>query len=328
MDHPSHQSARTFQLRSGALGDWRALVCSGAVAALIAWRWAAVLSTPFVYEDAHWADATWTFNWMLRGGPLTIWSWHLVNQPLASHLLNVTLHLIVSTLVVLLARELFWPESAALAAGALMLFAPITTEAVLYASARGHLISAMFVLLTCVLLLRGALWHLAWCSALAAYLSKETALALIPLFFLIFDLKGMALALSVGLALVISSQMRLTPGDDPWVLTLAGKASWAFWQIVATGRLIGQAIWPNALTVDYFYGGVSGLQAVAWASMLPALGVVAYRFRLPALAFCACWLVSTLAMRYALVTPRSLLNEHQFYLPFVGMALAGGRLFA
>ena len=100
-------------------------------------------------------------------------------RPWVYHATNILLHALVTGLSVLLLRRVLDDELSALAGGLLFAVHPVHVEAVAFVSGRTDLLAALFVLASCLLLLRGRSVP-ASASLAAGALSKESALMLIP----------------------------------------------------------------------------------------------------------------------------------------------------
>ena len=101
--------------------------------------------------------------------------------------------------------------------------------------------------------------------------------------------------------------------------------SWLFLQASAAYRLIGLTLWPVGLTVDADIDLIplvfQWFAGAALCGMVALTGVL--HRRQPLVAYGLAWYLVSLVPRLIIQTPRSYLNEHQFYVPLMGLDLAG-----
>lgn len=292
---------------------------------LTGWAYAPAWSAGFVFEDLKWLDlaaanATWR--------PLTTLTWIVAPTPVVAHGLNLALHLVTVGLVGLLARDL-GSRLTGWTAASLFAVHPLNVEAVAYAAGRADVLAAMGVVGACLLARRGVwlgaglcLW-LGWCA-------KETAIVGLPLVLLvatdrprwIWGACGVGLVAGV-LALGGWSQL-VNLGEMPGVSVTAG--SWFLAQATAAWRLVSQTLMPLGLTVDPDIDAVPHL--LRWVSVagLGALALLAWRQRRTVIGLGLAWTLIAILPRLIVQTPQSYLNAHQFYVPVIGLLLAGSGL--
>ncbi len=263
------------------------------------------------------------------------------------HALNLLLHLLNATLVLVLLRRLLPGLPAAALAGAL-LFAlhPVNTEAVTMLSGRSVSLMSLF-LLASVLAQLGGRTLLSLVGFAAAVATRETALALPAVLTLVgFWQLREAQGLPAGQAL--GSALRATRSQ--WLLALLALGSvlalpryrelLAFSFTIRTPLenllsqgggvlyLLGQLLRPWALNADPVLPVFAGwsarwvLVALAWALLFgAALGGLRQRRWS---AFALCWLLVVLAPGHSIVPRLDVVNERQLYLAAVPLyALAG-----
>ena len=297
------------------------LTLIAALLAAVTWVYAPSLGGGFVYEDYKTTDAC--AGNRLVGRMLTLGSWcwqvDLGHSARAFRLVSLGLHLVVTALVGALAWTVTRAAIPALFAAAFFGLNAVNVESVAYLTSRGEILAALGVVGACL-----AVWHRWWLLAgallLVGWWSKETAsvaIVLIPLvlwhqrrdavWFLIAGLG--AVALEVG----ILAQTAAWWKDFPSL----SASDWALTQVTAIARVTALSVLPLGQTVDYDYTGASWIAAVL--ALGAALVWAARSSRL--VTFGAAWVACAVAPRLIVPTPASVFNEHQFYLPLVGMAL-------
>lgn len=303
-----------------------------------------VRSGGFVYEDARWQAARAAPVVLGSRRMLTRASWALTPTARAAHGLSVALHLIVVGLLGVLAWRLGYSPDGVRLVALVAAVHPLTVEAVAYAAARGEVIAAIGILLAVI----GAAgrwwrpWPLAGMVAGAGigWLGKESAvvlLALVPLTIWVTGRRPPAVAWGYGVVLLwlgLVGAWTMT-GLDSWrgLLTLGAGVpgwssdvpAWVLLQAAATSRLLGVAVSGVGMTVD------PDLDLMPWGFRVFALVVLAgvaevawrvHRTR-PLVTYGLTWTLLSLVPRFIVQTPRGYLNEHQFYVPLLGLMLAG-----
>ena len=100
--------------------------------------------------------------------------------------------------------------------------------------------------------------------------------------------------------------------------------TWGLLQSAAAIRLMGLTLWPVGLTVDADIDIIPlDLQAVA-VGMLGTVALLAWivRRRWSLVTYGLMWCILSLMPRLIVQTPRSYLNEAQWYVPLMGLILA------
>lgn len=302
-------------------------------------------SAGMVYEDRTWIAATAqpATTW-LPMRPLMHVSWWFQSRytpsPQAFHALNLALHVTLALLVALLAWRLSAGALSVWLAGALTLLHPMTVESVAYLSARTELFAAIGVVGACALSVhaRGWRWLLVYAALAFGMAGKETAaigFLLIPLtrwavgrdWYPSLVLGSFALAWGISLKGGWSEVIALGEVGS-WMHT--DWLSWLLIQSTATVRLISLSLIPffGGFTVDYDYDLIPHTLRLAALLTLTAIPVLAWKVRhtRPLLAFGLAWMLIAVAPRLIVQTPRSYLNEHQFLVAFLGLAIAGASL--
>jgi hypothetical protein len=305
---------------------WRIVVLVALLAAF-GYEVAPLWSAGFVYEDAQWNAACigaipMTVRAIPRRLTITAWCAQMGQSPRAYHAANVALHLLVGLFVAAVVAQVTRAEAATWAAVVLWLLHPLNMETIAYVSTRGEAIAALGVLGACLLALRGHPW-LAAVAAVGGVMGKESAIAVVALVPLVLWMRDgrKTCHVAAGVALLVL----LTLGAS-WLLALTSSLSvslsWALLQASAAARLICLAVVPWGQTIDYDYERVLTLLKLAAAGALVAFAWSAYRIgaKAPLLAGGMGWMLVALAPRFLVATPRSVLNEHQFYLPLIGGA--------
>lgn len=301
----------------------RLALASTLLALLIVWVYAPSLGGGFVYEDYKATDACAGPNLplpSLRGGRwLTIASWCWQGSAQAMRWTNLGLHLVVTALVGALAWTVTREAVPSLIAASFFGLNAVQVESVAYLTSRGELIAAIGVVGACL-----AAWHRWWLLTATLLLlgwwgkeSASVAVMLVPLVlwyqrrsaqWLVAAGAG-AVALEVGILMQTAAWWK----DFPEL----SAASWALTQTTAIARVTALSVLPFGQTVDYDYTGTSAVVAIV--AIVAALAWAARQSRLVVCG--AAWVACAVAPRLIVPTPQSVFNEHQFYLPLVGMAL-------
>lgn len=307
---------------------------------LVTWGMYTPLLTPgattFVYEDALTLQA----NPMVRGlQPISLstprwltWTTYRIDawrggQTWQFHATSGALHLIVGMLVFALLWR--WGASpwATFFATGLVLLHPITVESVGYLTARSELIFAIGVLLALHCTPRRGDWTVwrllgVFVSTYLAIGGKELGIVTPALVWMVKPLPRstwMPLTMLAVIAVYRLLDHHTAVGASPYPPLHAFVL-----QCVAVARGVRLLIWPTGLTVDADIAA-AGLAARAGAmALLAALGLVAWRWRqVPAVAWIAGWLAITIGPRLV-ADSWEFVNEHQWYVPLIGIALAVG----
>lgn len=314
--------------------------------------YAPVRAYEYVYEDSNavWANTSVTGGLAIavdRARWLSALSHRLVfeafgNGPKAPHLVNLSIHLINGVLVYQIALAVIAPWSSVFAAG-LFLLHPIQTESVAYVASRSELLSTCLALAACWLSIDARRWWqhgASWICLALAICAKESTVVMIPIIALLDIWRGqrvswLRIGAMAGPALAMGISVFLfdfTSRSELGVLAFAGT------QAVAVWRYLALVIWPFGQTIDHDFDLVPfAVRYVALASLciwcvlavLSSLSVVngdnrqigrmwdESRWIKPAI-FGLAWMVIALAPRFVMRIPE-VLNEHQTYLPFVGV---------
>lgn len=317
----------------------RTLVLGASLVALAVVAYAPLVGAGFVYEDLRWWHSATPMLFQPRG--LMHASWWTQAQwtpaPWAFHFLDLTLHAIAAGLLGMLVHRLGASRGIAWPVAATFFVHPSTTEAAVYLSARPELIAAIGILSACVIA-AGAWWRwpLIFIALGLGVLGKETSLVAIGL---------------VPLVIVTSGSWRLAPrkavvttviiwgclvfacllsgwqkqvwdlGEDP-----IARMDWWTWLLIqgtASLRSIALVVPGAAHTVDYDYDLVAPWArdlATGLFVSLAALAIAVSRRR-PMARCGALWVLISLAPRFFVQTPRSYLNDHQFYVPLMGLMI-------
>lgn len=219
--------------------------------------------------------ASFAINWELRK-----------DEPIGYHLINILLHACVTLLLYLLLQELLGgtPEAKTTAFVAALLYAvhPIHTEAVAWTVGRAELLAAGLLFAGWILHLRDRTFGSLACFA-GAVLSKESAIAFLPLVFLGDFVTGkwkprIRYALATALGIIYLAVLWTVQGrqfgqrggiamlDNP----LAGLP--AGWRILNALRVawkyVALQFWPAVLSSDYSFNQIPMFRD--WRHTLPA----------------------------------------------------------
>lgn len=293
----------------------------------------------FVYEDQRLLDGRSDHvkpAGLLRGRGLSGQSWEIIATPRAAHALNLALHATVALLLAALIAQLSGSAFLAWAGAAIFALHPLAIEGVAYAASRAELMAAIGVLLACL----GAAgrspwgWPLIPIGAVLGFAGKESAIVVFGLVPLVLMAQGRLRAWMVAGALLLAAGLA---GGDYWLHgrslvswaaigeyagSHVGAGEWLLLQGAAAYRLLILSLAPFWLSVDPDLALVP-LAGRAFALIaLAGLAEAAWRLRRrqPLIAFGLAWSLLALAPRLIVRTPLAPLNEHQWYLPLMGIA--------
>ena len=264
---------------------------------------------------------------------------HASAHPRLFRTVNAILAAVASLLVGVLAWRLGAP---AWAAAGVMALHPLTVEAIAMIAGRFEIVSTIGVLMAC-LAMTGDWWArlylrlpLLVSGLVLGWMGQETigtALVLVPLVMLqrrhapVLAQRAAWFAFAGGAItmLVAAFYARL-----PFVAmnVQVDAVEWIRIQAAATTRLLILSVLPFGQTVDYDYDALSVTWQTVAALHIPLALIAAFWAwrKLPVFALGLAWIVCVTIPRLIVATPRSYLNEHQFYLAFVGVALIGASL--
>ena len=317
-----------------------------------------ILQSPVVTGSQSLASAFGTGVWTFLGyrgnyyRPLQFTVYGLIYRmfgpsALAFHLLMVLLHVLNTVLVYWLARRLLagrlW--GGAWIAAALFAVHPIHTEAVNWIAALPDVLVTTFALAgLCAFAAQEAApngWRAAaHCGLyLAAVLTKETGIMLLPLYGACQCLRGgrrngamyagMAGALAVYLAMRVHALGGLAPAQQTFFHL--GAAAFLMSAAVLGARYCAALVWPADLNFYHVFHPTAGpswelalalvaLAAIAWA----AWGL---RRREPLAPFAIFWIAAALAPALNIAgVGQNVFAERYLYLPSVGLVLLAGLL--
>ncbi len=310
-------------------------ILASLVLGIIALEYWPTLSNGFVYEDYRWTDACahsqrwYRFpNTLMRMSWCSQVNWH--QSPLVFHLLNLSLHLMVTVLLFLVLEELTHSFGAAFFGAAVFSVHPLAIESVAYASGRPELFVGIGLLSACLSAMHGRAFMTGLCVVFS-FFGKETAIvsvALLPLLWFQLERKKPFQDARVILGVVIVSVLSLVGG----LLIDTSMPLWAWipQQLFGLGRLMALALIPLGQTVDYDYGLIPVL--TLWIVSVGVFAVARFswgiRHTMPVIAIGLLWVFAASLPRLFMVTPRSGFNEHQFYVPLMGLSIVIAGLYA
>lgn len=279
-----------------------------------------VWSAGWVYEDRQWRDLAAADSWWR---PLSVWTWQLADTPVMAHALNLALHLVVAVLTGYLAGALGASVVASWAATAWLALHPLAVESVAYATGRAELLAAIGVLGACLAAIRGS-WIGVACGLACGLAAKQSAIVgvlLVPLVLRSWRLGVAAVCLLGGLAVAVGWSDLVNLGESNAATVTA--ASWALSQATAAFRLVMLTIVPIGQTVDFDVDVLAPW--VAWVSVGGLLGVTALAVsqRRSLVGIGLAWTLIAILPRLIVQTPKSYLNEHQWFTPLIGLVIAG-----
>lgn len=271
-----------------------------------------------IFPGRFWAVLTLWINFKIGG-----------MNPVGYHVANLLIHAANVCLVFALGR-LIWKDSFGLPLAAAAIFGlhGLQIETVAYVVARAELMATFFVLLSFYMLLTDHRW-LTVLFALFAGASKESFVVVWVL------LAGIAAAryltrwgwtvVMLGLATSGVLGIGFVSTRAIWPSFAAPTDGWHYAgvQIAASVRYLALFFWPRGLTVDHDFDGIGAAAILASCALIMALFLWAWRVRerTPELLIGLVWMAIAIGPRLILRTPEYL-NEHQLYLPMLGMTLA------
>jgi tetratricopeptide (TPR) repeat protein len=263
----------------------------------------------------------------------------------AFHLLMAVLHAVNTALVYCLARRLLAGRilAAPWIAAALFAVHPIHTEAVDWIAALPDVLATTFALAgLCAFAAQEAAPN-AWQAAghcavyLAALLSKETGIMLLPLYAAYQWLRGgrrngaMYAGMLGVLALYLAMRVHALGGVAPAQQSFfhLGAAEFVMSAAVLAARYLAALMWPANLNFFHVFHATTGVSREL-AIALFALAIIAwsawrFRQREPLAVFAVFWMAAAIAP--ALNIPgvgQNVFAERYLYLPSVGFALLAG----
>lgn len=291
-----------------------------------------------------WGPAAWVYNdralvsplipSLVNGRPLAAATWAMTETPMAARLLNLLLHAGNVLLVVLLARRIGLSEMVATAAAFAWMVHPMQVETVAYAAGRSELLAATGVLIAALAALaNGRGWGLwAVVGVGLGLASKESAIVALGLIPLVRVAVGHAWRLTgavCGLAVLAGVAWFGGPTgiiERELYSTHVSMLDWLLLQATATARLAWLALVPIGQTLDFDYDLIPvGVRALCVVALLGMTWLAwSLRRSAPLVAVGLAWMLIAVLPRLVVQTPRSYLNEHQFYVPLLGLAIVAG----
>lgn len=294
----------------------------GGLMALTLWAYHDAVPHQFVYEDlTSVAASAGVEPYPVNRRSLVRWTWS--DDPVTVHRVNLALHVATGLVVGALAGSLGFASP--LVACGWFLLAPLQSEAVNYGASRGDLLATFGIVLACWAASRlPAPWTVlaGLGGAIVAVLAKEVGFLVVPLVGLTWAVQGRITPprtkalLAVGLLAVplLGLLLRVNAAADvsPWW--------WLLTQSNATMRLLALSVSGVGMTID------PDVTLMTWgvtfcAAGLVTLFVLGLRYGSPRVRFCVLWVAICVVPRLIVRTPGSVFNEHQFFLPMIGMSL-------
>lgn len=319
------------------------------------WSYAGVRSATFVYEDdnavknnpavqglepiqlgrARWLSALSHRIVMRTLGP----------SPQAAHAVNLALHLSNGGMVYALALSFVSPWAAALTSY-LFLLHPLQTESVAYAASRSEVLSTCFALIALLLAMRAARWWqflVIWVCVAAAVCAKESSAVVIPILVLCRVYHGRKFSpwLIAGLLVPVFIVAASVIAFDYKARSILPQLPYMATQSAALWRYLAMIVVPMGQSIDHDFElvamgwrwlalfGVYGLASLAALSGLSlhngdtreSSRLWHQRAELQPAAFGIAWALIAIGPRFLMRIPE-VVNEHQLYLPMVGLSLA------
>ena len=305
----------------------------GLLLAMTLWAYSPLRSASYVWEDGVYAALPPLHDvqrvpWMTIG--TRVLDYQIGHgEPWAAHAVSLGVHLVNGLLVWMMARRL--SATTAWVAAAVFLLHPLNSEAVSYVTGRSDLL-----LTTCALgvavVLRAPMtwwrWSVGGLLALGGMTTKDTGITVALVLLLLARQAGVSMwgALSLGLGVGAIAVWRTAAWwgglqfSTPFgPLEFAAVQTTVIWQYVA--------IWvtPFGLSIDHDIERISRGGALTVALATVGIGglLVWGRAAYPVAALGAGWIAVTVLPRLLVRSPE-FLNERQFYLSTVGLALMTG----
>lgn len=328
------------RLRAGA-GDaaadprsWRlplavALILGVLPAMLVYWP---ILTHGFAYEDPTPLEVwRWPADWLPPTRWLSTVTW--IGSAATAHAFSLTVHAVNGALAGWWAHRLgvraWWVVMG------LVLLHPMQSEAVAYAVCRGELLTTMGALLV-ALAFTAQLWSVHAAGVLVgvalASVSKESGVWVIGLVLVLAWTRRRWSLAAIG---VLGTAAWVLVATWPRMMGISAHESggtsiwrWAGLMSVAIWRNLRLTVCPVGLSVAHDpYSVSTSAQIVAiWLLLLAVAGVVTWvwRRRSSVGALGAGWVLASVLPRFAIRTSGSVLPEHHWYGPLVGLALVAG----
>lgn len=313
---------------------WNRIAAVLAISLAVGYEYSTIRTAGFVYEDYLWNQACQSesvsnrltsLRSIPRSGAILSWCWqrHQGDTPFDFHVVNLALHLAVSFLLGVLVFQLTANEPIAWAIGGLFALHPLGIESAGYLAGRGELIAALGVVLACIAAMEREFVSMLFAIFLGM-LGKETAIVALILVPLVLTMrsKWFATVTAVASSVVLGTIVAATLAVHLIHLPLVTRIEWALMQSTAFTRLTTLALIPWGQTPTHDYAGIGLFWQALTLTGMGGLLWITYRLREQGLvALGLAWLVLTAAPRLVVPTPPSPLNEHQFYVPLMGVLL-------
>lgn len=336
-----HANTREAWRRDPFCAPLRTLAVLAAVTALV---YLPILRAEFVYEDKPWL--TRIDGWPTLGGLLGLGGYPLTSTGLqlaiglwpgdrtvAVHLLGFLLHLLNGLLLFVVLRRLA-SDAVALCAAGLFWLHPLHVQAVAYGAAQGELWNTAGLLVAALGLTQPKAWLGVVLTAIGGFMGLAgkasgivTPLLLLPIALYCGRLRRYLLAAACWIGpLIIAWPVAVGYWHSHY--TRAAETTPAIYALRQAGmvaRFLGMTWLPVGQSLDHDATKVSALALVgllAWGALLLAgprsrsLGVAA-----------VAWVLVAVAPRFVMRIPEYL-NEHQWYVPSLGVTTALGFLVA
>ncbi len=297
----------------------------------------------WVYEDRNWLPyvAGWPLSsvaYSVTYAPFALAQRLGHGQPWAYHVIILTVHLVNVYLVYRIGR-LLGGDWGAVLAGALFALHPLQGESVNYVTGGREAVATSFLLLALNVGIsqdyglmafgRGAIAVLCIGLAVDAKADAIVALLLVP-FALVVTRSWRTLSIvALGIVAVLLAQWShihyiLSAHDGSWL----ASESYTAMQASALWRYALSFVTLSQFTVDHDWAlATPMLHMVALVSLISWSVMIIYRWQeWPRLALALGWVLLAVAPRFIIQT-REILNEHQLYMPLIGVSLALGLAF-
>ena len=299
------------------------LVIAGSVALLLAYQ-------------SLWQPATWVYNDRMLTNPIIVSPSRVLEKatmavtgtPRSARLLNLLLHACNAVLVGLLLNRLVGGYIAPIVTLAWMLH-PLQVESVAYGAGRGELLAATGVLIAVLAAVAGGRgWG--WWALIGGVLgmaAKESAIVVLALVPLVRFSAGYRWKLAAGVCAGTAIIAIALFGGPVAIINQelysahVTTSEWVLVQLTAVARLTWLAVLPFNQTIDYDYDIIPNAVRLLCAIALFTWVWLALRMRHTLVTLGILWTLIAVAPRLFVQTPRSYLNEHQFYTPLIGFAI-------
>jgi len=294
--------------------------------------------TQDVFQTLHYSDAYYR--------PLLIISFILdaqlgKNSPFIYHFTNIVLHFSASCLLFLFLKKLKYKKELAFISALIFTVHPVLTQAIAWIPGRNDCLLAIFIFSSFIFFLnsiktkkqRCSFWHLFFFGL--ALFTKETAIVLVPIFFLYLRLinkerlasfNKKILTLNWGVMICFWFLLRKIALKNPLRMTITDVAKSILSNFPAAIQLLGKMVFPFNLSVFPIIKDTTFIYGFVALILLVIALLISINKRLNFVLFGLSWLILFLFPPLFLHSPALAFGddyhlEHRVYLPLVGLII-------